>query len=240
MPTDRGGGLLWVPALRSRVSDTEARFEVLGWPSDGPTLRLDHREFAYAGKFVMSGTGKAVLRPTAGDAVTESPAGDEYDHDVLAAVSFDADRTDPRCLVLRYVTVRRDRRGEGLGPALVLALLDRVEDGAFDRARIAVNNPFAYEALYRAGFSYTGERSGLAEVVLERPLGAPADPDPERYRAGLDAIAERELAEEERAFLRERRQSDPATARIGVDVDVDDEGDDAGDGVEGSGDADDG
>ena len=35
-------------------------YVVLGWPSDGPTLRLDYRQFAYAGKFVMSNTGKAV------------------------------------------------------------------------------------------------------------------------------------------------------------------------------------
>ena len=37
-------------------------YVLLGWPPDGPTLRLDHRRFAYAGKFVMSTTGKAVVR----------------------------------------------------------------------------------------------------------------------------------------------------------------------------------
>ncbi|ERH03826.1 MAG: hypothetical protein J07HR59_00951, partial [Halorubrum sp. J07HR59] len=35
-------------------------FTVLGWPPEAPTLRLDFRTFAYAGKFVMSTTGKAV------------------------------------------------------------------------------------------------------------------------------------------------------------------------------------
>ncbi len=198
------------------MTDSGPRFDLLGWPADGPTLRLDHREFAYAGKFVVSGTGKAVLRPAGAPDEAAANSGDEYERGVLAAVSFDADRTDPRCLVLRYVTVRRDRRGEGLGPGLVLALLDRLDGKAFDRARIAVNNPFAYEALSRAGFRYTGEQSGLAEVVLERSVDTPADPDPERYRAGLDALAERELGEEERTFLREHRQRGPPAVETDV------------------------
>ena len=37
-------------------------FEILGDEADGPTLELDYREFAYAGKFVMSSTGKSVAR----------------------------------------------------------------------------------------------------------------------------------------------------------------------------------
>ncbi|MUV90296.1 GNAT family N-acetyltransferase, partial [Halapricum sp. CBA1109] len=37
-------------------------YALLGWADDGPTLRLDHERFAYAGKFVMSATGKAVAR----------------------------------------------------------------------------------------------------------------------------------------------------------------------------------
>ena len=78
---------------------------VLGWPSDGPTLRLDHRRFSYAGKFVMSNTGKAVVRDPG--AATDR----EYDDAVLAAVAFNEDRTDPATMWLRYVTVRGDRRG---------------------------------------------------------------------------------------------------------------------------------
>ena len=88
-------------------------WRLLGWPPDGPTLRLDHRRFSYAGKFVMTATGKAVLwNPTA--------ASDrEYDDAVLAAVAFNADRTAPETLWLRYVTVRDDRRGEASGPGSV-------------------------------------------------------------------------------------------------------------------------
>ena len=92
---------------------------VLGWPPDGPTLRLDHRRYSYAGKFVMTTTGKAVFRdPSAG-------SDREYDDDVVAAVAFDADRTDPDTLWLRYVTVCDDRRGEGLGPRLCAFVVER-------------------------------------------------------------------------------------------------------------------
>ena len=46
-------------------------FALLGWPEDGHSLRLDYREFAYAGKFVMTSTGKAVV----GDAGVVAAAG---------------------------------------------------------------------------------------------------------------------------------------------------------------------
>lgn len=36
------------------------RYAVLGDHHDGPTLLLDWEAFSYAGKFVMSNTGKAV------------------------------------------------------------------------------------------------------------------------------------------------------------------------------------
>lgn len=169
-------------------------FELLGWPPDGPTLDLDHERFAYAGKFVMGTTGKAVWR----------------DDGVVAAVAFSEDRTDPDRLWLRYVTVREDRRGEGIGPRLVGATVDRARNAGYERIAIAVNNPYAYEALYRAGFSYTGETTGIAELVLERPAADPVtDPDPDRYRAGLARFAERDLAESLRRFLESKRARGP-------------------------------
>jgi GNAT superfamily N-acetyltransferase len=171
---------------------------VLGWPPDGPTLRLDHRRFSYAGKFVMTTTGKAVLRdPSAG-------SDREYDDDVVAAVAFDADRTDPDTLWLRYVTVCDDRRGEGHGPRLCAFLVERAADRGYERAHIAVNNPFAYEALYRAGFGFTGRETGLAELVLERPTDAPASRPAAAYREGLDRFRERDLPEAAAAFLEAR------------------------------------
>ena len=178
-------------------------WRLLGWPPDGPTLRLDHRRFSYAGKFVMTATGKAVLwDPTA--------ASDrEYDDAVLTAVAFNADRTAPETLWLRYVTVRDDRRGDGLGPRLCVFVVERAADRGYDRAHIAVNNPFAYEALYRAGFGFTGRETGLAELLLERPTDAPADRPAADYREGLDRFRERDLPEAAAAFLKSRP---PATA----------------------------
>lgn len=167
--------------------------EVLGWPEEGPTLRLDHERFAYAGKFVMSDTGKAVLRE---------------DGTVLAAVSFSPDRTDGSVLRVRYVTVRRDRRGEGLGPDLVDAVVRRAFRRGYDRVKIAVNNSYAYQALYRAGFGFTGEETGIAELVLARPGNRSAG----RYRAGLRLFRDRDLDDDERAFVEDRLDAGPPDA----------------------------
>ena len=162
--------------------------KLLGWPPDGPTLTLDHEQFSYAGKFVMSSTGKAV--------------GLE-DDEVVAAIAFSPDRTDPDALWLRYVTVRRDRRGDGLGPKLARFVVDRARERGYERVVIAVNNPYAYEALYRAGFAFTGRRSGLAELVLAWP----ADRSAETYLAGLDEFESRELSDREQAFLARQRET---------------------------------
>ncbi len=166
------------------------RCRVVGWPADGPRLELDHREFAYAGKFVMTRTGKAVV---------------EADGEVLAAVAFGPDRTDDELWWLRIVTVRRDRQGEGLGPRVLDFTAERVLERA-DRVRIAVNNPFAYEAAYKAGFGYLGDETGLAELVLERP----SERDDAAYRDGLAEFADRErLGDAERAFVEARGGTAP-------------------------------
>lgn len=164
-------------------------FETLGDATGGPPLRLDWQRFSYAGKFVMTNAGKGVFR--AGE-----PGDGEFDESVVAAVAFNEDRTGDRTVWLRYVTVRQDRRGEGLGARLC----ERVSDGlldSYDRVKIAVNNPFAYEALYKAGFGFTGETTGIAELVLERPH----DTDATAYRAGLARYRERDLSGAERSFL---------------------------------------
>ena len=177
---------------------------VLGWAPDGPTLRLDYRRFGYAGKFVMSTTGKAVIRDD-----REATDG-EWDDDVLAAVAFNEDRTDPATLWLRYVTVREDRRGEGLGPRLCAFVCERAADRGYERVRIGVNNPFAYEACYRAGFAFTGEETGIAELVLERPAdGVAADRSTATYQDGLDRYRERDRSDAEAAFLARKADADP-------------------------------
>ncbi|MGQ3412067.1 GNAT family N-acetyltransferase [Natrinema sp. LN54] len=184
-------------------------YELLEWPPDGPKLRLDHERFSYAGKFVMTNTGKAVARAEDGR--------------IVAAVAFNEDRTDGDTLWLRYVTVDRERRGEGIGPRLCRLVRDRALERGYDRLRIAVNNPFAYEALYRTGFAYTGETTGIAELILEYPspdsdpeTDADAAPDAdadwtprERYQAGLEEYRARDLSADEEAFLESRLGSEP-------------------------------
>jgi GNAT superfamily N-acetyltransferase len=169
-------------------------YAVCGWPADEPTLRLDYHDFAYAGKFVMSSTGKAVVSEP------REATGGKWDDDVLAAVAFNQDRTDSDTLWLRYITVRADRRGEALGPRLAVFASEKALARGYERLRIAVNNPFAYEALYKAGFGYTGRETGLAELVLERP----SERSRAAYQAGLDIYRERDLTETEEEFLRSR------------------------------------
>lgn len=167
-------------------------YAVLGWPPDGPTLRLDYRRFSYAGKFVMSNTGKAIARDDS-----------DKNKNILAAVAFNEDRTDPETLWLRYITTRRDRRGDGIGARLAAFITGRAHEQGYDRVTIAVNNPFAYHALFKAGFGFTGEETGIAELVLEHPSDSP------RYQEGLAVFGERDLSEDEHAFLDTKRKVGP-------------------------------
>ncbi|MFC5366694.1 GNAT family N-acetyltransferase [Salinirubrum litoreum] len=235
------------------LGDPTLELALLGWPGEERTLRLDYRRFSYAGKFVVGRTGKAVVRRRAVESaagnsapVTDAdlppldeplPPGldaDEFDTDVVAAVAFSPDRTDSGTLWLRYVTVRQDRRGEGLGPRLVRFVTDRAHDRGYDRVRIAVNNPFAYEALHKAGFAWTGGETGLAELVLEHPPPvetagngrAPStagDRDRyrdrhgtsvERYQAGLDRYRARDLDDPEASFLARKQGTPPPTVLV--------------------------
>ncbi len=203
-------------------------FAVVGWPDEGVALRLDYRAFAYAGKFVVGAPGKAVLRtkdgsPAVSDWVPAEPLPrtvdpGAFDRDVFAAVLFSPDRTDPTCCRLRYVTVHRARRGEGLGPTVVDRLVPRLADREYETVRIAVNNPFAYEALYKSGFAYDGERTGIAELELSRPIDAPSSlhGDVERYRAGLDRFRERDPTGTVRTFLDGREGGKPPTVGDGT------------------------
>lgn len=171
-------------------------FELLGGESAGPTLRLDHEQFAYAGKFVMSSTGKTVVRE---------------DDELLGAVAFSSDTDDESTVRLRYVTVREDRRGEGIGPRL-LRFTAEILSEQYARVTIAVNNPIAYEACYRAGFVSTGEETGLAELVLAYdPSAYTPRPDGERYREGLELFSQRDLPPAHRGILDRHGESEPPT-----------------------------
>ena len=164
--------------------------QFLGSEADGPTLRLDHEEFAYAGKFVMSSTGKTVARE---------------DGALVGAVAFNEDNTDPETVHLRYVTVREDRRGEGIGPRLLRFTAEKLSE-EYETVEIAVNNPMAYEACYRAGFVYTGEQAGIAELRMAYRSGGR---DAERYRAGFDRFRERDLPPEHEAVCDRHEEGDP-------------------------------
>jgi len=154
---------------------------LLGWPEDGPTLELDHCRFAYAGRFRVGNTGKAAVREGAA---------------VLAATAFNEDRSDASTLKIRTVTVRRDRRGEGIGPEILSYTRERASERGYDRVVVAVNNPFAYEATTRAGFGYTGEGTGVAELVMAWP-----PPGEDRYVDGLERYLERDLDGAQAAFV---------------------------------------
>ncbi|SEL60072.1 GNAT family N-acetyltransferase [Haloferax larsenii] len=194
-------------------------FVILGWPEDGPRLRLDYRRFSYAGKFTPPKTGKAVVRDPDGelpplDDDRPAPSGGPDSlgplaEDVVAAVAFNEDRTDPTTLWFRYVTVRHDRRGEGLGPEILRKTAEAAADRGYETVRIATNNPFAYEACHKAGFAFTGRETGLAELVLERPAGEPASVSRDQYQSGLDRYRARDLGADEEAFLAARDGADP-------------------------------
>jgi GNAT superfamily N-acetyltransferase len=160
-----------------------AEHEFVGW-SDA-TLELGDG-FAYAGKFRVP-SGKAVTRD-----------GDE----VVAALSFSPDRADDDGVRVRYFAVRSDRRGEGLGSSLLRFASDLLLD-RYATVRISVNNPYAYEAAHKAGFVWTGETSGIAELVMRKPSREDAD-TVGRYAEGLRRFLGRDLTEEERGFVRRK------------------------------------
>ncbi|MFP4218468.1 MAG: GNAT family N-acetyltransferase [Salinarchaeum sp.] len=170
-------------------------YDLLGWATDGPILDLDHTVFGYAGKFRTPRTGKAVAR----------------DENIVAAACFNDDRAYANALRIRYLTVREDRRGEAIGPRLAAFVRRRARDRGYDRVRIAVNNPIAYDALYKTGFGYTGEERELGEVLLEAP-----DNQPETaYYNGLDAFTREDLPAAHRTVIdRGRDRGPPAPVTV--------------------------
>ena len=158
-------------------------FELLGWSDEGTIIALDHQEFSYAGKFRMSASGKAVLR----------------EHGtILAAASFSADRSDEKNVWIRYLTVKTDRTGERLGSRLAATLQCWLLDKQYECVSIAVNNPFAYVACYRAGFAWTGNETGIAELVLSHT----APRSISAYQEGLNRFSDkRTLTDAELSYV---------------------------------------
>lgn len=158
--------------------------EILGWPGDGVSLQLDYRRFSYAGKFVMSTTGKSVGRKSG---------------NIVAAASFSEDRSDEETMWIRYLTVRDDKRGEGYGSELAADTTRRIECKNYSQVKIAVNNPYALKALTKAGFGFTGQSTGIAELVLSTNIN-PAD----QYQSALRHFKEySHLSSSEQEFIRD-------------------------------------
>lgn len=157
---------------------------LLGWPGEAVDIELDHTNFAYAGKITSSSTGTAVL---------------ESGNRILAAASFDRNRTQEDQWWIRYITVHVDHRGKSYGPQLLSALSHRLLDTGTS-IRIGVTNPVAYHASYKAGFEFTGKTVGRGEVVLERPPPS----QPSTYREGLQLFEDRELPAAQSSFIAEK------------------------------------
>jgi len=166
----------------SRANGDIMEYEVLGFPSDEPTLTLNWRQFSYAGKFEMSNTGKAVLKEAG---------------EIVAAAAFNADRDRSTQGWIRYLTVRNDWQGKSLGPKLVGCVTETLLDREYNQITIAVNNPIAYRALYKAGFHFTGEKTGIAELILSYP----GQRTLESYVDGLKRFEDRQLPESQESLL---------------------------------------
>ena len=155
------------------------------------TLDLDADRFAYAGKFRVPG-GKAVTHE------------EETSEDgTVAALSFSPDRAEDEAVRVRYITVRDDLRGEGVGSSLLEYAADRLLE-SYEAVRISVNNPYSYVAARKADFGWTGEETGLAELVMERPCPCDADEEGPRHLEALFAFEERDLSDEEVEFVRRK------------------------------------
>ncbi len=137
----------------------------------------------------MTTTGKAILIDNS---------------EFIAVISFSEDRTDANAVWLRYLSVRDDYQNEGIGPRL-LRSVTRYLLGDATTVRIAVNNPFAYVAAHKAGFVFTGDTTGLAELILEYPsVYVQLD-----YMAGLAEFREADHISSEEVQYIERKQNSP-------------------------------
>lgn len=185
------------------------KYAVIATPDDALGFRLDWKHYSYAGKFVMTNTGKAVAADSTvlGQSGWPPSARVAETDGVYAAASFNRDREDGDVAWIRYVTVRDDRQGEGIAPRLCAATTGWLLDSwDVSRVRIAVNNPYAYDALYKAGFGWTGEETGLRERILEHPTPPDAVG---RYGDGLRSYLDAEPTDAERAFVDDRLDRGP-------------------------------
>ena len=216
--------LLGWPAADPTLRLDYRRFSYAGkFVTGGTGVAVIRRETAASATATAEATTEANDDDSTGDAAADTepeslaslPDGvteGDFADGILAAITFSPDRTDPSTLKIRYLTVRDDLRGEGrqLGPRLVAFLTSRAAAAGYDRIAIAVNNAFSYHALYKAGFTYTDRETGLAELVLDRPISEPAGASQSGYQRGLDVFRGRDgLSTTETEFLTDHADTEP-------------------------------
>tara|TARA_Y100000996_G_scaffold398933_1_gene367464 strand:- start:3216 stop:3755 length:540 start_codon:yes stop_codon:yes gene_type:complete len=162
--------------------DEKIRYSTLGDIEGGPSVFLERDKFSYAGKFVGKGTGKILAK---------------NGEKIIAALSFSGDRNDKEVIWIRYVVVEKNLRGRGIGPKLLSYAVESFV-GRVRLVKIATNNIFAYRALYKSGFEYTGKKTGILELVLECPRAQTQ----ERYLEGIEIFRSvKSLTDEEVEFV---------------------------------------
>tara|TARA_A100001037_G_scaffold240057_2_gene219846 strand:+ start:6245 stop:6784 length:540 start_codon:yes stop_codon:yes gene_type:complete len=158
------------------------KFNTLGDGEGGPPIFLERDKFSYAGKFIGKDTGKILAK---------------NGERIIAALSFSGDRNDKDIVWIRYVVVEKNLRGKGIGPKLLSYAVESLM-GRVKLVKIATNNVFAYRALYKSGFEYTGKKTGILELVLE----CPSTQTRERYLEGIEAFRSvKSLTDEEVEFV---------------------------------------
>ena len=160
----------------------EIKFSIEGDIEGGPPIFLHGDKFSYAGKFITKDAGKILAR---------------IDEEVVGAISFNKDRNDEDIGWIRYMVVEKDHRGEGIGPELITYAIGVLRENV-GLIKVATNNIFAYRALYKSGFAYTGKTTGIAELVLEYPKNQTM----QKYIEGVEhLLSVKNLTEEEIEFF---------------------------------------
>lgn len=154
-------------------------------PGDDPDVELDHGRFPYAGKLTTRDVGLILGRDRG---------------EVVAAASYSIDRTDEDRCVIRYIAVRRDRQGEGLGTELLAATPGILFDRRFDSIKMAARSPYALVAAVRAGFCVIEERAPDGSPFVSYPPTTASG----SLESGFTALQKLSLTADHREYIADR------------------------------------